>query len=126
MTMDHNIDIVTEEPPPPAMTVWTNPTTTTVTFDLVIAGATGWGQNGTPPQRPKVRRVVVKPGETVSLPTEHDDGIQRIRDGRVVAGLAVQLRRATGPTVELDPRLVARPEPVRSSLADRLAKRGSQ
>jgi hypothetical protein len=126
MTMDHNIDIITEEDPPPAMTVWTNQTINTVTFDLVIAGATGWGQNGTPPQRPRIRRVVLKPGETVSLPAEHDDGIQRIRDGRIVAGLAVQLRRATGPIAELDPRLVVRPARVKTSLADRLAKRGAQ
>jgi hypothetical protein len=76
-------------------TAWHNPTKTTVRARIFTGPDTGY------------KVFEVPPGETRELPSDYDAAIQNVRGGRVVSGLAPQLRRAVGKTPPLDPALDA-------------------
>lgn len=76
-------------------TAWNNPTKHVVKARIFLGPDVGF----------KVQTW--KPGETVHLPSEYDAAIQKVRGGRVVGGLAPQLRREGSPNPPLDPAIDA-------------------
>jgi hypothetical protein len=76
-------------------TAWENPTKNTVKARIFTGPDGGF------------KVFVVPPGEVRELPSEYDAAIQSVRGGRVVSGMAPQLRRVGKSNPPLDPALDA-------------------
>ena len=85
------------QPPQMRNTRWTNPTKQAVTV-LLFVGSSPFNPTGK-------QRVVIQPGETVEVDAKYDEAIQKVRGGKIVAGLAPQLIKDGGPKLPMDPAL---------------------
>ena len=95
------------------LTAWRNPTSKVIKVDL-FSGPTRDNPGG---------RIHVEwqPGETQEVPSEYDAAIRKVRDGKVVGGLAPQLVRADKKPIPLDPAIdaeAAERKAARDSLRD--------